>query len=137
MTSLYLNYLITRVDNPYRDILMVGVPFDEEEEVTFHSSGAFCVCFTEIANSTEIMRKIPDAKSRAKYYRIFLYSIAAIARHFDAKIVKNAGDGLLWYFPCTADCKSKDAFKKVLECSTSVLRAHNTINKLMQRETLP
>jgi CheY-like chemotaxis protein/class 3 adenylate cyclase len=113
------------------------VPFDDEEEVSFHSSGTFCVCFTEIANSSETMRKIANGKSKAKYYRIFLYSIAAIARHFDAKIIKSAGDGLVWYFPCTADCKSKDAFKKVLECCITVLRAHTTINKLLERERLP
>jgi hypothetical protein len=44
------------------------------EEVIFHSSGNYCVCFADIVDSTTIISKISDGKDRAKYYTIFLNS---------------------------------------------------------------
>jgi hypothetical protein len=37
------------------------------------------------------------------YHGIFIITIAAIARSFAAKIVKNAGDCLIFYHPETLD----------------------------------
>lgn len=69
---------------------------------------------------------------RCKYYAIFLNSMAAIARAFDARIIKNVGDGLIWYFPQTSKAnKNVDAFGKVLECCTAAIAAHPIINGMM------
>ena len=41
--------------------------------------------------------------------------MAAIARGYGAKIIKNVGDSLIYYFPETADVTKWSGFKSVLE----------------------
>ena len=54
-----------------------------------------------------------------------------------AKIIKNAGDALIYYFPKASDINNKVAFKDVLECGITMMSAHRTINSKMQSERLP
>ena len=107
------------------------------EEVIFHSSGNYCVCFADIAGSTLTVSRINDEKDRAKYYAIFLNCISAVARQFGAKVIKNAGDGLFWYFPQTQDHIRYDVFERVIDCCMTLTKAHTIINNLMLREGLP
>jgi hypothetical protein len=41
------------------------------EEVIFHSSGNYCICFADIVGSTTTISKISNGKDRAKYYSNF------------------------------------------------------------------
>ena len=107
------------------------------EEVIFHSSGNYCVCFADIIGSTITISKISEGKDRAKYYAIFLNCVSAIARQFGGKIIKNAGDGLFWYFPETQDNTNFQPFKKAIDCCMILTEAHTIINNLMLREGLP
>lgn len=107
------------------------------EEVIFHSSGNYCVCFADIVGSTITISKISDGKDRAKYYAIFLNCVSAIARQFGGKIIKNAGDGLFWYFPETQDYTNFQPFKKAIDCCITLTEAHTIINNLMLRQGLP
>ena len=51
------------------------IPFDTRfEEVIFHSSGNYCICFADIVDSTTTISKISDGKDRAKYYAILSYT---------------------------------------------------------------
>jgi len=72
-----------------------------------------------------------------EYYTIFLNAISIIAREYDAVVVKNLGDSLLYYFPKTADGREKDAFSEVLECGLAMIESHYTINRLMSEYKLP
>jgi two-component system, OmpR family, response regulator ChvI len=64
--------------------------------------------------------------------------MATIVRNFGGKIIKNAGDALIYYFPDTADSsKTSSAFKDVLECGITMIAAHRAINSRMQSERLP
>ena len=65
--------------------------------------------------------------------------MATIVRNFDGKIIKNAGDALICYFPDTADSSNNrlSAFKDVLECGITVIAAHRAINSKMESERLP
>lgn len=107
------------------------------EEVIFHSSGNYCVCFADIVGSTTTISKISDGKDRAKYYTIFLNCVSSVARQFGGKIIKNAGDGLFWCFSETQDYARFQGFKKVIDCCMTLTEAHPTINSLMLREGLP
>ena len=60
------------------------------------------ICFIDLINSTEIASNMPPEKM-AKYYEIFLNSIVEIAESFDANIIKNLGDSILFYF--SDNCK--------------------------------
>jgi two-component system, OmpR family, response regulator ChvI len=56
-----------------------------------------------MVNSTEVTADINEPEKIRNYYGIFLNTIAAIARDYRAKIIKNAGDCLIFYFPETID----------------------------------
>jgi class 3 adenylate cyclase len=106
--------------------------------VIFHSSGNYCIYFADIVGSTLItVSRINDGKDRAKYYAIFLNYISIAARQFGAKVMKNAGDGLFWYFPQTQDHIKYDVFERVIDCCMTLTKAHTIINNLMLREGLP
>ena len=49
----------------------------------------------------------------------------AIIRDFNANIIKNTGDSLLYYFPETSNNSADDisAFKEVFECGLTMVEA--------------
>jgi CheY-like chemotaxis protein len=63
--------------------------------------------------------------------------MATIARNFGAKVIKNAGDCLIFYFPKTSNSANKSAFQEVIECGLTMMSAHNTINAKLYEEGLP
>jgi two-component system response regulator ChvI len=90
------------------------------EEISF--SGEVqncCVCFIDIIGSTKISSDLTPSQL-SRYYEVFLNAIALIARNFGAKIVKNAGDALIFYFEETGDPKNIARFRNVLECGLTM-----------------
>ena len=57
--------------------------------------------------------------------------------NFGAKIIKNAGDCLIYYFPKTHDSNNKLAFKDVIECAITMISAHHIINARLYENKLP
>lgn len=96
----------------------------------------YCVCFIDIIGSTKISSDLTPAQL-SKYYELFLNAIALIARNFGARIVKNAGDALIFYFSDTSDPKNVMKFKNVLDCGLTMGIASNTLNAKMLGEKLP
>ncbi len=90
-----------------------------------------------MVNSTKITLQISDRQKVRQYYSIFINTMAILARNYNAKIVKNAGDALIFYFPETSDSHNEVAFKNVLECLTTMTSARNIINAKLQSEDLP
>ena len=99
--------------------IQIGIPFDdnssntdstspskigndakiEEEEISFSSkSQNYCVCFVSMVDSIEITFEIKDSEKIRRYYSIFINTMAAIARNFSAKIIKNTGTSLYTIF---------------------------------------
>src|ERR671919_2842782 len=118
----------------------ISFEFDiRTEEIYFadQSNGYYCVCFVDMVNSTQITAKIVDGNKIKKYYEIFLNAMAALAKNFGAKVIKNVGDALLFYFPDTSDSGNVTAFKEVLECCTAIIAAHEFINIRLEAEALP
>ena len=74
-------------------------PNTQEELISFSGSSAnYCVSIVDMVNSTKISSLLPNNKA-CRYYALFLNSMAALALKCGAKIVKNLGDSLLYYFP--------------------------------------
>jgi class 3 adenylate cyclase len=96
----------------------------------------YCVCFIDIIGSTKISSELTPTQL-SRYYELFLNTIALIATNFGAKIVKNAGDALIFYFNDTSDPKSVMKFKNVLDCGLTMGIASNTLNAKMLSEKLP
>lgn len=117
-----------------------SIEFDiTTEEIYFadQSNGYYCVCIVDVVNSSQITAKIADGNKIKKYYEIFLNAMAALAKNFGAKVIKNVGDALLFYFPDTSDTENMIAFKEVLECCTAIIAAHEFINIRLEAEALP
>lgn len=96
----------------------------------------YCIGFVDIVNSTANTARIPSTKM-GEYYGTFLDSMSTIVREFGAKVIKNIGDSLLYYFPRTDYDSDKDSFLDVLECSLAILDSHGTINDIMSEKLLP
>jgi CheY-like chemotaxis protein len=96
-----------------------------------------CVSFVDMIDSTEIIAQISNAARIRKYYSIFINSIAAVARSFDAQIIKNTGDCLIYYFPKTFDYSNSSAFRDVIECGLAMAEANSSINVLSNDYKLP
>ena len=96
-----------------------------------------CVSFVDMVHSTQIIAQISNPVRIRKYYSTFINAIAAIARRFNAKIIKNTGDCLIYYFPKTFDCSDLNAFKDVIECGLTMIQAHSYINRTSNKERLP
>jgi two-component system response regulator ChvI len=107
-----------------------------DEEISFTRSQNYCISFVDIVNSTQVTSNIESPEKVRKYYEIFLNTMATIARNYGAKIVKNVGDCLIFYFPETSD-HNEYSFKNVLECSMTIQEAQATINEKLEQEGLP
>jgi class 3 adenylate cyclase len=109
----------------------------DTQEVSFlGQSKNYCICFIDIMNSTRIVSQL-DEKQLSRYYSTFLNAMATIATNFGAKIIKNAGDCLIFHFPETADANNASAFRNVLECGQTIISAHSLINARLIEDRLP
>jgi CheY-like chemotaxis protein len=108
-----------------------------EEEISFLFSCNYCVYFVDIIGSTKITAAIGDPNRTRQYYSMFFSKIGPIARRFNARIIKIAGDCLICYFPKTADPTNNSAFKDVLECGRAMIAAHGGINFELNVMNLP
>jgi class 3 adenylate cyclase len=95
-----------------------------------------CVCFIDMIGSTKISSSLTPAQL-SKYYELFLNAIALIARNFGAKVVKNAGDALIFYFEDASDSGNIAKFRNVLDCGLTMGMASNALNARMLNEKLP
>jgi two-component system, OmpR family, response regulator ChvI len=111
---------------------------DNKEEVSFSGdSQNYCVCFVNMLESKEITREIANNNRIRKYYFTFINTLAAIAKSFDAKIIKNTGNGLMFYFPKASCPTNTRAFKDILECGLAMIAANRVINIKLYEESLP
>lgn len=109
------------------------------EEICFIRSDNFCMSFVRMAEPTGIVSNSQNANSDKdwKCYSLFLNIMASIARAFDAKIIKNIGDGLVCYFPKTTDPNNYAAFNDVIWFGLTAIAARHNINTIMNEEKLP
>ena len=111
---------------------------EEKEEISFSpKSQSYCVCFVSMVDSIGATFTIRDPDKVRRYYSIFINTMAAIARNFGAKVIKNTGTSLLYYFPKTSDSSNLSAFKDVIECGLTMMVANKVINMKLKEEELP
>jgi two-component system, OmpR family, response regulator ChvI len=104
------------------------------EDIRFIRSDYYCISFIKIIPPPETIK---ESHAIRKYYSIVFNTITAIAKRFDVKIIKNLGDGFVWYYPRTSDSKDESAFKDVIECGLTITAAHHNINVKLNEENLP
>ena len=89
-----------------------------------------------MVNSIKISAKLPQKKA-AKYYEIFLNSMAKVLCKYYGVVIKNIGDSLLFYFPEPSDSNKNSSFMNCLECSLAMIDEHQKIRELLEKEGLP
>jgi CheY-like chemotaxis protein/class 3 adenylate cyclase len=112
---------------------------EKEKEISFsNKSSSYCVCFVSMVDSIGFTFQIKDSEKIRKYYSIFINTMAAIARSFGAKIIKNTGTSLVYFFPKTSSTSdNQSAFRDVLECGITMIAASDVINEKLREEELP
>ncbi len=119
-----------------RDELARLVKENVKRDVFAGISRSYCIGLVDIVNSTVNAAQISETKI-GDYYGTFHNAMSIIVQEFGAKVVKNIGDSLLYYFPRTDYESDRDSFLDVLECSLSILDSHDTINRIMTEKYLP
>jgi two-component system, OmpR family, response regulator ChvI len=108
---------------------------EKTKEITFSDkSQSYCVCFVSMVDSEKVISEIKEADKIRRYYSVFINTMAAIARNFSAKIIKNTGTGLIIYFPQTYDSSNISAFQTVIECGVTMMAANDAINAKLREE---
>jgi len=122
---------------PIESSVFSGSAFDEVtsdgdssgNEISFVDTKYLCVGIVDIVNSTKITADIDDSENVAKYYSIFINTMAAIARSFGGEVLKNIGDSVVFFFPKTSGSShDKTSFKEVLRCGLTMGAAHIAMN---------
>jgi two-component system, OmpR family, response regulator ChvI len=143
-TSLYYN-----TSSKSEDRTKITEEGEEENEIAFSDkSQDCCVCFVSMVDPISAISEIRDPDKIRRYYSIFINTMAAIARNFNAKIIKNTASSLIFYFPKTSTIISLDfssslandngtdtyepAFRDVMECGITMIAARDIINAKLE-----
>ncbi len=99
-----------------------------------NTSEYLCVGLVDMVNSTKISAKLSQKKA-ARYYEIFLNSMAKVLCKHYGIVIKNIGDSLLFYFPGSNN--KNQNFLNCLECSLAMIDEHPKIKTILENEGLP
>lgn len=109
----------------------------EADDISF--SDGCCTCpvgIIDIVDSTKITAGL-GRRQMSKYYCFFINWATAVVRGFGGKVVKNTGDGLLFYFPPAEDSEDTKAIRDCLSCSIALSTLHPNISMRYISESLP
>ncbi len=94
----------------------------------------------DIVGSTKIIASLSE-KRMGDFFGIFINDISAIINKFDGIVVKNIGDGLLFYFSDTTQKLHKNVNQEYVEnaikCGFKIIDYHSIINKKLSKLGLP
>lgn len=91
----------------------------------------YCVGIVDIVNSTKIISTLSQEKA-CIYYSVFLNTLGYIAQSHGAKVVKNIGDGILFYFP-----RDSDGPESALKCASKMVDASKMMDTIFEKRKMP
>ncbi len=94
-----------------------------------------CVGFVDMVDSTRITAGL-TTRQMSKYYSLFINWVSGIIGGYSGKVVKNTGDGLLFYFALLGDSPIK-AVRNCLDSAITLSVLHRNINSKFISELLP
>ena len=110
----------------------------QDNQITFvNFSNNYCVCIIDIIDSTNNTFDILESKKIKQYYSVFLNTMTSIISRHGGKVIKNAGDNLLYYFPSTMNESNYFDFQDVIECGLSMIDAKDQVDLLLNLNGLP
>lgn len=113
-----------------------GVEISEHTNnmISFESTNQnYCVGIVDIVNSTQNIAKLSQDKA-CTYYSVFLNTIGYVIQSNGGKVVKNIGDGILFYFPKQSNVHNFDV---PLDCGIKILDALGMINSIFSKKKIP
>jgi CheY-like chemotaxis protein/class 3 adenylate cyclase len=115
-----------------------NVKVSNASEISFNNNSEnYCVSIVDIVGSTSLVSTIRSSEKVRKFYSIFINVMADEIKKYNGRIVKTMGDGIISYFPKTANSTDKTAFEDVIECCYAQVAASPKINSKLQMEKLP
>jgi two-component system response regulator ChvI len=110
----------------------------KRNEVVFsNKSECYCISIIDIVGSTQITSKLYYSGKIKKFYTVFINEIADIVKHYDGRILKTVGDGVIFFFPQTSIVENIEPFKQALECLLEMVSSRHVINAKLRKESLP
>ncbi|QUC65599.1 adenylate/guanylate cyclase domain-containing protein [Nitrosopumilus sp. K4] len=87
------------------------------------------VGIVDVVNSTNVISKMTQEQA-CQYYSVFHNVLSYVIKNHGASVVKNIGDGILFYFP-------KLDSTAALSCSVELLNASKMINDIFKKQKIP
>lgn len=110
----------------------------KRNEVVFsNKSECYCISIIDIVGSTQITSKLYYSGKIKKFYTVFINEIADIVKHYDGRILKTVGDGVIFFFPQTSTIENIESFKQALACLLEMVSSRHVINAKLHKELLP
>lgn len=118
------------------EVVWYNLDMDNNSQLTFSKHHNHVVVgILDIVHSTESTFSL-SGEAIDEFYSIFLSSVSTVIHENGGKVLKNIGDGVLWYFPKVTDRES-DSFEQVAMCGRALLRSKDEINKKLSEHGLP
>ena len=112
-----------------------GPPSQPDNIFFSENSRMCCVGFVDMVDSTRITAGLTNHEM-SKYYSLFINWVRGIISGYSGKVVKNTGDGLLFYYDLLGD----SPIKTVRDCLNSAITLsvlHRNVNSKFISELLP
>ena len=110
----------------------------QDNQITFvNFSNNYCICIIDIIDSTNNTYEILESKKIKQYYSVFLNTMTSIIERHGGKVIKNAGDNLLYYFPRTMNQRNYLDFQDIIECGLSMIDTKKQLDLLLDLNGLP
>jgi class 3 adenylate cyclase len=102
------------------------------EMITFEkTSQYYCVGVVDIVNSTQHIARLSQ-EDASTLYSTFLNTVGYVIQNNGGQVVKNMGDGILFYFP-----KQSTKYNDLsLKCGTKILEATKMINDILKKRKI-
>jgi len=123
-----------KIEGKIKDLSLIEAEsFVNENMISFEEiCQNYCVGIVDVVNSTKIISKLSQEEA-CIYYSVFLNTIGFIAQSHGAKVVKNIGDAVLFYFPK----ESTNGLECALECTKKMQEASEMMNKIFKNKKMP
>ena len=93
----------------------------------------YCVGVVDVVHSTQNIARLSQEQA-STFYSVFLNTVGYIIQNNGGKVVKNTGDGILFYFPkystVTGNCNIP------LDCGKKILQATDMINQIFKKKNI-
>ena len=128
---------ITETQNPASLNMTTNSDFASQRDNIFFSekSRMCCVGFVDMVDSTRITAGL-TTRQMSKYYSLFINWVSSIIGGHSGKVVKNTGDGLLFYFTSLDDSPIKTV-RNCLDSAITLSILHRNVNRKFISELLP